>query len=256
MTFGTITISPPFHKATWSANNQVFSTCTTKAHLGVLPHWSNATGVGGWISTSSSKTCPVTVGGISDGWASTILTLAIPVRIPTGAHSVQLNLNIAATASQSAHIGKTCPAPRLNANGNGAEFCLITAEWCFPSCFNPNPTYLWDSTNNTYTTSSTSLPSYYNYTYDYNQTSCSSYKCTYSNYSSAAATSGTGNGFKAPFTWYFNTTAVKGHQYWVVVSINGYAMSEVENYPASTAAANLNVDTFGNGLNFTSIKIV
>lgn len=254
--FHSTTISPPYHGAKWSANSQVFSNCATSARLSVAPHWSNATGIGGWISTATSKSCPTNLGGISDGWASTILTLSIPVRIPTGAHSVQVSMNIAVKASQMAHIGKSCPNPLLNANGNGNEFCLITDEWCFPSCFNPNPTYLWDATNNTYTSSSTSLPSYYNYTYDYNQTTCSSYKCTYSNYSSAGATAGTGNGYKAPFTWYFNTTAVKSHHYWIIVSINGYAMSEVENYPASLAAAYLNVDSLGNGLNLTAINIV
>ncbi|HZY69533.1 MAG TPA: hypothetical protein VFF67_00950 [Thermoplasmata archaeon] len=175
------------------------------------------------------------------------------MRIPTGAHSVQVNVKITSSTTQAIHVGKPCPAPVLNANGNGVLNCLIGYEWCFPSCFNPNPTYLWDATNNTYTYSGTSLPSQYNYSYAYNYTTCASFKCTYSNSSGSA---GVANGYNAPFTWYFNTTAVKGHQYWVVVSINGYAMSEVENYPASTAAANLNVDSLGNQLNFTSIKIV
>lgn len=253
ITLGSLVITAPYNGATWSSNTQILYSCATSARFAVAPHWSNSTGVGGWIVKSSSKTC--TLGGLggSNGWASTILTIGLPVRIPTGAHSVQVTAKITFTPTGSIHIGKVCPAIVLNANGNGVLNCRIGYEWCFPSCFNPNPTYLLDKTNNSYTYSSTSLPAEDNYSYAYNDTSCGGFICTYSNSSGAKAVGNVpGN---SVFTWYFNTTAVKTHRYLVVISINGYASSYVDNYPSSAAASSLNFDSLGNQFNVTSIKI-
>ncbi|HZY69571.1 MAG TPA: hypothetical protein VFF67_01140 [Thermoplasmata archaeon] len=249
-------VSAPYRGALWSGYNQAQYACLSKARFGMTPQWSNATGVGGWIASSNSRSCSPLLGGTSWGMASTILTIAIPIRIPNGSHSVQVTSRIAMAASQGVHFGGACPAPHLDVNGNGNNVCRIYAEWCFAQCFGAASTYLFDATNSTYSYSNTSFPNSYNYTYDYNSSSCSSFKCTYSNFTSAGSTAVTGSGFNLAFTWYFSTTAAKSHHYWVVLAFNGYAGSMVQGYPASTAAAYMNVGTFGNQFNVTGIKIV
>ncbi|HEV2173913.1 MAG TPA: hypothetical protein VGR71_10110, partial [Nitrospira sp.] len=113
--------------------------------------------------------------------------------------------------------------------------------------------YLWDATNNTYVYSSTNMRSYDNYTYIYNNTVCSSFTCT--NYNGS-------NSLNAPssvntnFTWYFNSTMVKSHHYWAVIMFTGWASSTIQGFPKSTASASLNIATFGNGLNITSVNVV
>lgn len=153
--------------------------------------------------------------------------------------------------AQMAKIGGTCPMPHLDVNGNGNENCLILSQWGLGG----STSYLLDATNNTVVNSPTTFPNLYNYTYDYNRTSCSSFKCSYSNSTTAGATL-VGNSLSTTFTWFFNSTMVKTHQYWAIVTLSGGAQSFVYEYPASTASASLNFATFGNGLNITSVKVV
>lgn len=243
----------PYPGGTYSANNWVQTQCASKNRLGILPHWSNTTGVGGWTASATAKSCLPAIGVASGGIAGTFFSIAIPLRIPSGAHSVQVNAHIIYSGARSIHLGGPCPAVRLDANGNGQESCSISAQFCFSFCIGGSLPYLWDSTNNTYVYSGTSFPVSNNYTYLSNYTSCSAFKCTYSNstYSGIAP-----NSVNTVFTWYFNSTMVKTHRYWAVITFSSFAYSEVQNYPRSTASASFNIGSLGNGLNLTSIAIV
>lgn len=252
VTFNSINHVAPYRGAIFSANNQVVSICASKNRFGVTPTWNNGTGIGGWTSLSFSKSCVQALGGTSAGYAGTFLSIAIPIHVPNGGHSVQVNANVVFTASQSLHLGGLCPAPHL-VNGNGYEQCTLFSQWCFSGCFYGPTPYLWDATNNTFVYSSTTFPVHNNYTEDYNYTTCSSNSCTYSNGTTSVKAQSTVN---TPFTWYFNSTMVKSHKYWAVISFNGFAYSSVMNYPASTATASLNFGSFGNGFNVTSVTVV
>lgn len=251
--FNAVGHAAPYRGGMFSASNQVQSLCNSKNRFGVLPRWNNATGLGGWTSLSTSKSCPAALGGVSAGFAGSLLTVGIPVRVPSGAHSVQVVVSINFTASFSYHLGGRCPAVHLDANGNGQENCGIIAQWCFSICIYGSYPYLWDQTNNTYTYDNVYFPFHNNYTYIYNQTSCSSKVCSYNNGSSATSASPKVNTL---FTWYFNSTMVKSHRYWAVILFSGFAYSSVQNYPASTASASLNFGSLGNGFNVTSVKVV
>lgn len=162
-------------------------------------------------------------------------------------------MSIVFTAVTSYHIGGVCPPVHLDANGNGQENCGVETQWCFSQCFHGPSPYLWDQTNNTFVFDNTYFPSHNNYTYVYNQTSCSSFMCTYNNGTTNVRAASSVN---TVFTWYFNSTMVKSHRYWAVILFSGFAFSEITNYPASTAAASFNLATFGDGLNVTSVKVV
>lgn len=252
-TFNAINHVAPYRGGTFSVYNQIINTCASHNRFGVAPNWNNATGVGGWTSVSSARSCVPAVGQYSGGFAAELLTVGIPLRLPSGAHSVQVVVSINFTGMQTQHIGGACPTPHLDANGNGQENCGIYSDWCFSICIYGSYPYLWDQTNNTFVYDMVYFPFHHNYTYTYNQTSCSSFKCTYNNGTQSSSAQSKVN---TVFTWYFNSTMVKTHRYWAVILFSGFADTSVQNYPASRASASLNFATFGEGFKVTSVTVV
>ncbi|HZY69491.1 MAG TPA: hypothetical protein VFF67_00740 [Thermoplasmata archaeon] len=246
------THSAPFHGAKYSSNNLVNNYCNTHGGWGVSPRWNNATGFGAASAYVKSTSCPAALGGISGGLVQTnTITVGIPIRLPSGAHSVQATMNETMSGTQAVHIGGRCPAV---VGGSGSSNCAINAQ------YSSQITYarLWDATTNTYTANGgipTYGPNLYNYTYDYNYTSCSSGTCTYSNYSAVVSTFA-GNTVSAALTAYFNATFNNTHRYWVLLGIYIEATEFIQGYPNSWAVATINMATFGNSFAVGPIKVV
>ncbi|HZY69579.1 MAG TPA: hypothetical protein VFF67_01180 [Thermoplasmata archaeon] len=242
----------PFHGAKWSSNNIVNNVCNTHGGWGVTPKWSNATGVGVASAYEKSTTCPAALGGTSYGSAvASTLTVAIPLRLPTGAHSVQATMNETMSGNQMVHIGGVCPPV---AGGSGSSNCAEYTQYSSQITV----AQLWDSTTNTYMSNGgtpTYGPALYNYTYAYNDTSCSSGTCTYTNHS-VAGSSFPGNTVSASFTAYFNATFNHTHRYWVLLGIYIQAYEMIQGYPNSYTVASINMATFGNSFSVPAVKVV
>ncbi|HZY69521.1 MAG TPA: hypothetical protein VFF67_00890 [Thermoplasmata archaeon] len=250
---------PPFKNATWTiGNSQIYAGCYTKARWTVSPSWNNATGNGSAAASFGSKSCPPSLGGVSSALVQTnVFTISIPLHLPSGAHSVALTMKETMSGSNHVHIGGVCPAPVL-ANGNGNMNCDAYAQYAsqMGGTSGGGPSKLWDQTTNTYVSGSPGTgPNLYNYTWDYNRTTCSSGTCTYSNYSASVSTF-SGNTVSATYTAYFNSTFTNTHKYWVIVGIYLEVTGDVVGYPHSTSSSTLDMAGLGGYFAVTSIKVV
>lgn len=242
----------PFPGAKYSSNNLINNYCNTRGGWGIVPRWSNATGIGAATAAVKSTSCPAALGGVSGGLVQTnTITVAIPMRLPAGMHSVQATMNETMSGTQAVHIGGKCPAV---VGGSGSSNCAINAQYSSQFTY----AKIWDATTNTLlgvTSNNPYGPNFYNYTYDYNRTTCSSGTCTYSNYSAVVSTF-PGNTVSTVFTAYFNYTFNHTHRYWVELGIYIEATEFIQGYPNSSASATINMATFGNLFGVGPIKVV
>ncbi|HZY69538.1 MAG TPA: hypothetical protein VFF67_00975 [Thermoplasmata archaeon] len=208
---------------------------------------------------ASYASCPIPTGQGS-GYVSgasdvTDITIAIPVRIPTtGTHVVVANMSAVFTANETVHLGGLCPPVVLNTYGNGQQYCTIQALYYFQQ----NYAYIDDKTTNTWIspTGAQSGPLLWGESYGYNDTTCSSNSCSYSNYSLRNTTTLVGNAVNTSWDMAFNTTFTATHHYLLLLSFNIEAGGEIQGYPKTTAVTWINVATFGNhfGVNFVSVS--
>lgn len=243
-----VTHLPPFKGATAAPSDYWGGSGCASTSFGKLPSWSAKSGAGAVSTVVKAKTCsPGSGSTYSYGYTSSYTTILIPTKVGGGKHSVQPSATFAWNASESYNVLGKCPAPKL-VNKNGSSYCSAEAEFEVYAYG-----YLIDLTNNTYTSSATYFPVVFNYSYQYNDTSCYyTSGCSSYNYSYGKPVTGA---VSKSFTWYFNLTANKTHAYDVEIYVSTYTYASVALYPRSSATAYINMGTLGNGYKVTQVVV-
>jgi hypothetical protein len=176
------------------------------------------------------------------------MQIAVPFKIPGGTHSVQPNWTLAYTGLERYLITRACPKLVAPPTGYASISCYVQAGFGFGIS-----TYLYDQTNGSYFGASTYFPGVYNYSDQYNSTSCNSGSCYYSNSSSGSSAS---LSVTMPYRWYFNGTFNGSHTYVLWTYLNAYAYATAAHYRSSVAVATLSLRNGTTLTRLNSIQIV
>ncbi|HZY70566.1 MAG TPA: hypothetical protein VFF67_06285 [Thermoplasmata archaeon] len=255
----TVLRAPYKHTTVSYGSGYTYSGCA-RASIPRSPYWLPTTGLAGFSERAVANACPPLLGGIgSDSVGSYTASFDpnVPIHFTTnGGHVVTVNWSLTVAVRTAASITGTCPLAQPVKVGQYSYSDCYAATLIDLGVF----ANLHDITNGSYVYSTMNWYGMYNYSVQYNDSSCSGAACNYYNNSYGSFVNFTGTIGSA---WVFNASGYQSinasHKYEIRMSLNGWGYAELFGYPYGYSAARLtsfiNAGTLGNGWTLTSITI-
>ena len=238
-----LSLSAPYHGSVVRANMVSTSGCA-RAISPVHPQFSVALGRGGFTDRASARGC-AQAGHYSSnlGYAQAEIRVAVNVPITSsGPHQLVEKWNFTLSGAAQASLA-ACPKGTA----------IYSSCFQFVESYAFADTYLYDSTNASYTWASGFWhglnPEVYNLTYYYNGSTTNQQVIAPGSFSATSFVS-----------FYVNATLDRKHTYELVTVIDGGVQCEFDTYDTAfhgvpRGSASFNMATFGNGITLRSITV-